>query len=416
MSEAASTTLRRGTVAYRRTSVAMFVAGFLSFAMLYVVQGLLPAIGAEFAVSPATASLTLSLTTLPLAVAVLVAAAWSEGRGRRPLLVGSLLGAGLLTLAAAASPTFPVLLGLRVLTGVVLAGFPAVAMAYVAEEFHPAGLGTAMGLYISGTGLGGMTGRLVGGLISGAASWRVAMVCAGAVCLLGAGWVWLRLPRSRHFEASSASFGLQLASMWRPLRDPVIIKLAICGFVLMGSLVSYFNYLQYRLAASPFDLTDTQVPFLFLLYLSGTVSANWMGRLTDRRGRRGVLALSLSIMAVSVVVSLADWLPTVLLATAAIIFGFFGAHSVASGYVGMRAREQRARASALYLFGYHSGSALAGFVGGLFFGAFGWPGEVATVLVLLTVGAVAVGRLPSPPRSRATSKTTSKAREVPDAP
>lgn len=406
MSEVAPTALRRGTAAYRRASVVMFVAGFLSFAMLYVVQGLLPAVSREFAVSPATASLTLSLTTLPLAVAVLVAAAWSEGRGRRPLLVGSLLVAGLLTLAAAGSPSFPVLLGLRVLTGVALAGFPAVAMAYVAEEFHPSGLGTAMGLYISGTGLGGMTGRLAGGFLSGAASWRVALVCAGGVCLLGAGWVWLRLPRSRNFEATPAPFGLRLASMWRPLRDPVIIKLAVCGFVLMGSLVSYFNYLQYRLAASPFDLSDTQVPLLFLLYLSGTVSANWMGRLTDRRGRRGVLALGLAIMAGSVVLSLADWLPTVLLGTAGMVFGFFGAHSVASGYVGAWAHEQRARASALYLFGYHSGSALAGFVGGLFFGSFGWPGEVATVLVLLALGALAVGRLPS----------LSRAREVPDAP
>src|SRR5665647_3875680 len=38
------------------------------------------------------------------------------------------------------------------------AGLPAVAMAYVAEEFHPSGMGGVMGLYISGTGLGGMTG------------------------------------------------------------------------------------------------------------------------------------------------------------------------------------------------------------------------------------------------------------------
>jgi MFS transporter, YNFM family, putative membrane transport protein len=397
VAELTAGTLRRGTRAYRRASLVIFVAGFLTFAMLYVVQGLLPDVSDDFSVSPAAASLTLSLTTLPLAVTVLVAAAWSEGRGRRPLLIGSLLAAALLTLAAAASPTFGCLLALRVLTGVVLAGFPAVAMAYVAEEFHPSGLGTAMGLYISGTGLGGMTGRLAGGLIAGAASWRVAMACAGLVCLVGALWVAVQLPRSRNFVVVPGRMGARLSATWAPARDPVILLLAVAGFVLMGSLVSYFNYLQYRLAAAPFDLPETLVAFVFLIYLSGTVSANWMGRLADRRGHRGVMLLGLAIMAAGALVSLPDALPTVLLGSAAMVFGFFGAHSVASGFVGGWFRRQRAQASALYLFGYHSGSGLAGFLGGLFFGRFGWIGEVATVLALLTVGAVVVSRLPALP-------------------
>ena len=157
------THLRSGTPEYRRTSLVLFVAGFMAFAMLYVAQGILPGVSHDFSVSPATASLTLSLTTLPLAVAVIVAASWSEGQGRRRLLIGAVLSAAALTLAASVAPSFGALLALRVLTGLVLAGLPAVAMAYVAEEFHPAGLGTAMGLYISGTGLGGMTGRLAGG-------------------------------------------------------------------------------------------------------------------------------------------------------------------------------------------------------------------------------------------------------------
>jgi hypothetical protein len=59
---------------------------------------------------------------------------------------------------------------------------------------------------------------------------------------------------------------------------------------------------------------------------------------------------------------------------------------VVSGWVNAWARSRRAQASALYLFGYHLGSSIAGFAGGLFYGAFGWAGEVGTVLVLLVVG------------------------------
>ena len=234
---------------YRRTSLVLFVAGFIAFAMLYVVQGVLPDLSRDFSISPATASLTLSLATLPLAVAVLVAASWSEGLGRTRLLVGAVLSAGALTLAASVAPSFEALLVLRVLTGLVLAGLPAVAMAYVAEEFHPSGLGTAMGLYISGTGLGGMSGRLAGGLLASAWNWRVAMAAVGGVCLVGGLWVALRLPSSRNFIATPGSMRERMAGLREPLRDPVIIRFALCGFVLMGSLVSFFNYLQYRLVA-----------------------------------------------------------------------------------------------------------------------------------------------------------------------
>lgn len=387
--------LQKGTAEYRRASVVLFAAGFMTFGNLYVVQGILPAVSNDFHVSPAVASLTLSSTTLPLAVMVVLTASWSEGQGRRPLLVASLVGAAVLTCAAAASPGFPVLLALRVLTGVVLAGFPAVAMAYVAEEFHPAGLGTAMGLYISGTGLGGMTGRLVGSLLAGWLSWRWALAVVGLACLVGSMWVALRLPVSKNFVAAEGRFRDRVGLMRQPLHDRVVVMLALCGFVIMGSLVSYYNYLQYRLALPPFALPATVISLVFAIYVCGTVSANWMGRLTDRRSRRSVMMLGLVIMAAGAALSLTSVLPLVLLATATMVFGFFGTHSVASGFVGVWSVRQRAQASALYLFGYHVGSSVVGYVGGVFYGHFGWSGEVGTVLALLAVGAAVVFRLPA---------------------
>ena len=386
--------LRSGTPEYRRTSLVLFLAGFVAFAMLYVAQGILPDVSRDFSVSPAAASLTLSLATLPLAVAVLVAASWSEGQGRRRLLVGAVLSAAVLTLAASLAPSFGALLVLRVLTGLVLAGLPAVAMAYVAEEFHPSKLGTVMGLYISGTGLGGMTGRLAGGLLASASSWRLAMAAVGGVSLAGGLWVALRLPSSRNFVAVPGTMRERMVGLSGPLRDPVIIRLALCGFVLMGSLVSFYNYLQYRLAGAPFNLSATLVALVFLLYLFGTVSANWMGRMTDRRSRRSVLMLGMAIMAAGALLTLSDLLPLVLAGSAAMVFGFFGAHSVTSGWVSAWATRARAQSSALYLFGYHMGSSVAGFVGGLFYAVFGWPGEVGTVLVLLAVGLLVALSLP----------------------
>jgi YNFM family putative membrane transporter len=395
MDGAGSTHLLSGTREYRRTSRVLFGAGFMAFSMLYVVQGVLPDVSRSFGVSPAVSSLTLSLTTLPLAVAVLIAASWSEGQGRRLLLVGSLVAAAVLTVLASASPSFGVLLALRILTGMVLAGLPPVAMAYVAEEFHPSSLGAAMGLYISGTGLGGMTGRLAGGLISSVFSWRAALLFVGACCLVGAAMVARWLPSSRHFVVAPGGMRDRLSGMRTPLADGVVVRLAVCGFLIMGSLVSFFNYLQYRLARDPFDLSSTLVALVFLLYLFGTVSANWMGRLTDRRSRRMVLLLGLVIMLAGALASLPDLLLTALAGGALMVFGFFGAHSVASGWVSRRTPSQRAQASALYLFGYQLGSTVVGFGGGLMFGAYGWTGEVATVGVLLALGLLVAASLPA---------------------
>lgn len=387
--------LRRGTPEYRRVSAVLFIAGFLAFALLYVVQGTLPAVSTAFAVSPATASLTLSLTTLPLAVAVVVAASWSEGFGRRGPLVASLAGAAALTVLASLSPSFGALLALRVLTGVVLAGLPAVAMAYLAEEFHPAGLGTVMGLYISGTGLGGMSGRLAGGVLASLFSWRVAVATVGVAALAGAVWVAWRLPPSHHFVPAAGGLGRRLAALREPVRDPALLALAWCGFALMGSLVSFFNYLQYRLLQPPFGLHRTAVALVFGLYVFGTVSANWMGRLADRRSRRVVVLLGFAIMATGAAATLTTWLPLVLAGTAATVFGFFGAHAVSSGWVNVVATRRRAQASAMYLFAYYLGSSVVGFAGGVFFGRYGWVGEVGTVLVMLALGVVAVARLPA---------------------
>ena len=56
-----------------------------------------------------------------------------------------------------------------------LAAVPAVAMAYVAEEVDAATVGAAMGLYIAGSALGGMGGRLIASLIADIADWRWAL-------------------------------------------------------------------------------------------------------------------------------------------------------------------------------------------------------------------------------------------------
>ncbi|MDQ2892819.1 MAG: MFS transporter, partial [Pseudomonadota bacterium] len=191
----------RGSADYRRLTLAMLFAGFSTFSLLYAVQPLLPLLAAEYRLSAEGASLAVSLATGPLAIGILLAGFVSDRVGRRPLMVAAMIAAGALSTAAALAPGWYALLALRLLTGIALAGVPAVAMAYVAEEVDAASVGAAMGLYIAGSALGGMGGRLIASLIADVAGWRWALGGVGLAGLAMAEAFRRLAPPSRLFVA-----------------------------------------------------------------------------------------------------------------------------------------------------------------------------------------------------------------------
>src|SRR3954449_8733771 len=114
--------LASGSRELRRLNMAMLCAALAAFGLLYSTQALLPAIGASFGVGPTAASLTVSAATGALALAILQLSSLAETVGRPPVMQSGLLVACLATFLAAAAPAFWVLLALRGLVGVGLAG------------------------------------------------------------------------------------------------------------------------------------------------------------------------------------------------------------------------------------------------------------------------------------------------------
>jgi YNFM family putative membrane transporter len=368
--------IERGTPAFRRTNLALFSAGFSTFALLYCVQPLLPVFSREFGVSAAESSLSLSLTTALLAASVLIAGSLSEAWGRKSVMVVSLFAAAILTVICALVPGWRELLLVRALEGIAFSGLPAVAMAYLSEEMDYKSVGLAMGLYIGGSGLGGMTGRFVTGYLTDIASWRVALGAVGGFGILAALIFWRTLPPSRHFQARPLALGELKESFLDHLRDAGLPWLFIEGFLLMGSFVTTYNYIGYRLLAPPYRLSQTEVGAIFAVYLFGTGSSAWIGNLAGHLGRRKVFWATIAIMLAGLLLTLLSPLGIIITGIAVLTVGYFGAHSIASSWVGLRARHSKAQASALYLFFYYVGSSVAGSTGGLFWSASGWKGVV----------------------------------------
>ena len=373
----------RGTPAFRRTNLAMFAAGFATFALMYCVQPLLPLFAQDFRVSPVQASLALSLTTFTLALSLLIASAISETIGRKPIMVASILATAVLTIASSAAPGWGLFLVLRAATGLVLSGLPAVAMAYLAEEMHPKSVGLAMGLYVGGSGFGGMSGRLLTGILADHLGWRPAIDVIGAVGLASGLLFLASLPPSAHFQRRPLAFGSLFGTYAAHLGDPALRRLFATAFLIMGGFVTIYNYITFRLLAPPFGLSQTQVGVIFAVYLVGVASSAWMGALSGRLGRQTVLPAAIAIELAGVLVTLSTNLPLVVLGIALVTFGFFAAHSVASSWVGARAWTARAQAAALYLFLYYLGSSLVGSAGGWFWSHAGWGGVVGMIAVLL---------------------------------
>ena len=377
--------IHKGTPEFRATTLGMFAAGFATFALLYCVQPLMPVFAREFGVSAAQSSLPLSLTTGLLAPAMIVAGAFSEARGRTQMMVGSLLASAVLMLLCAFSPRWGVLLVLRTLAGVTFAGLPAVSMAYLSEEIHPTSIGLAMGLAIGGNGLGGMIGRLLTALIADLLSWRYALGSIGLLGITASTIAWKTLPPSRHFSVRRLDSKTLYHLFWAQLRNPRLIGLYALGFLLMGAFVTTYNYITYHLLAAPYHLSHATVGFIFVVYLVGIFASAWIGSLADRVGRARVLLMMVGIMLLGIGLTVLRPLFLVILGIAIVTFGLFGGHSVASSWVGLRAREAKAQAAALYLFFYYMGSSLAGSAGGVFWDLAGWNGVAGFVAGLLAV-------------------------------
>lgn len=377
--------IHKGSRRYYLANIALFLAGFVTFATLYDFQPLFPNLVQEYGITPAMASLSLSFATFSLAVTLPFSGSLSDAVGRRPLIIVASILAPVLALGAAVHHAFSGMLLLRLGQGIILAGVPAVAMAYLNEETEPNALGAAMGLYIAGNGMGGMSGRILTAWFTDLMGWRWALVTMALLCFVCGLLVWACLPASRNFSGKPFQPRALLASMADHLKNPGLRRLYLIAFCCMGGFVTLYNYVTFRLLGRDFGLSHTQVGLIFLAYAFGSVSSTVMGNLVNTYGRRRILSSALGIMTMGLLLTIGSSLWLVIVGIVLFTIGFFGAHSVASAWVGRLAAHSHAQASSLYLFFYYLGSSISGTIGGTIYHGWAWPGVVALILILVGI-------------------------------
>ncbi|MEV6105584.1 MFS transporter [Streptomyces sp. NPDC051940] len=375
--------LTPGGAGYRRMVLALFAAGVATFALLFSTQALLPALTADLGASASAASWTVSAATLALALSVLPLSLVSERIGRRALMTYALAAAVALALVMPLAPDITTLTVLRALQGAAIAGIPASAIAYIADEVEGPSVLGAIGLFVAGNSIGGMTGRILTGWTAEAWGWRAALAAVALLALVCALLYRVTLPRARHFRAGPVAPRAVASTVRGHLSDGLLCRLYAIGALFMVVFGAVYTVIGLRLAGEPFSLSQGLIGSIFVIYLVGTVSSAAAGRLVDRLGRRGTLYAAALTTACGLLLSLSSSLYAVLLGLVLLTAGFFAGHAVASGSVSRAARSGRAQATALYQVSYYAGSSAGATLGAVAFHAAGWEGVVLLGLAAL---------------------------------
>ncbi len=369
-----------------KRALGVAVAAIGAFIELYTTQALLPLLMREFAATPAEVSRTVSASTFAVALIAPFTGAVADTLGRKRVIVTALFLLAVPTALAAFAQSLEELVFWRFVQGLLLPPIFAVTVAYIGEEF-PAEATAMTGLYVAASGIGGFLSRFLTGILAEHFGWRVAFLGLAVVTLACAVGGTLLLPRERRFR-KSASIVAGFRFMAAHLRNPRLLATFAVGFGVLFSFVGAFTYVNFLLAAPPYDLSTAALGTIFVVYLVGIATAPLSGPIVARIGRRRLVALSGGVWIAGLLVTLVPHLPVILLGLALCVSCGFMCQSCATSYVAITARQGRSSAVGLYVAFYYVGGGLGAVVPGYAWSFAGWPGCVAIVSLVVALIAV----------------------------
>lgn len=350
---------------------------------IYVAQPILPLLSASFGVSPTVAGLAVSLNILALSFALLIYGPVSDYLGRKPVMVATAFMLAVPTAMIALTTNFPAFLTLRAVQGLFVAGIAAIAMAYISEEFPPAGVGRVMGIYVSAMVASGLFGRVFGGVLAGLFSWRVTFITFSLLNLLGA-WLMLQfLPASKNFKRNTGLFA-SYSGMFRHFKNRRLVGAFLIAFTLFFTFTGTFTYVTFYLSAPPFSLSTVVLSLIFLAYVTGVISP-FAGALSGRLGRRPVIGFGLAVATLGILLTLVASLPVIISGLVLLCTGLFSTQPAASALVGDTAVVGKGSATSLYLFFYYTGGSIGAVLPGFFWTSCGWPGVIASCCAAVVI-------------------------------
>jgi YNFM family putative membrane transporter len=366
--------------------LAVGLAGYCTFINLYSPQALLPTLAAEFSVSAAVISATMTAGTLAVAITAPFSGAAADVLGRKRVITAAMMALVIPTVMIAFASDVPSLIAWRFIQGLTLPSIFAVIIAYIGDEWPAAEVAGMAGIYTSGASLGGFSGRFVTGVLADLIGWRGAYVVLALITLAAAAAVALLLPRERRF-VPSASLGASLQQMLRHLRNSQLVATYAVGFGTLFNFIATFTYINFVLAAPPFHFSATLLGMIFFVYLLGAAVTPMIGHIIHRFGRRRFMLGNCAAWACGILLTLIPSLSAIIAGLAICAVCGLISQAISTGYVTLTAQEGRSSAVGLYVTFFYIGGSFGALLPGLAWEAAGWPACVA--MVCATIGVIA---------------------------
>lgn len=364
---------------FRRAAVG--IPGFCAFFNLYGPQSLLPSLAREFDASPAEISLAVTATTLAIALSAPFAGAIADVLGRKRVIAAAMIVATAPLVMIALAPSLHALVFWRFVLGLTLPPIFTVVVSYIGEEWPPAQAMGVMGVYMAATSAGGFAGRFVSGLLADMFGWRAGFLITALMTFACGLAVAAILPRERNFTRSEG-LAISARQMLGHLRNPQLLATYAVGFGTLFTFIALFTYVNFLLAAPPFNLSPTLLGAIFVTYLAGSAGVLGLGRAIARFGRRPLVIGAIVLWAAGALLTLIPSLPVIVTGLAVAACGGFIVQATSTGYVALTAESGRTSAIGLYATSYYVGGSLGAVLPGLTWSAGGWPACVAMVLLM----------------------------------
>lgn len=363
----------------------IFLSGLSVFAQLYLFQPLLPMVAEHFHTTVGDSSLLVSSSTIGMALGLFFFAFRADSFSRKKLMVFSLIASAVLTIISTWIPSLMLLIIIGMVKGFVISGVSSVALAYLTEEVEISVVALAISMYLSGNTIGGMSGRIMATLLAGEFGWRNAVLMIGLQSMVLGLIFWKLFPDSKFFKPQKTDYHLKMKQMKRLILDSYMLRLYFIAALLMGTFVSIYNYMTFRLESDPFSLSHVFIAFIFLMYTFGVLGTMITSRLSVRFEKKYILKGSIFFLLTGLILLFSENIYVVVFGLGLFTLCFFAAHTMASQMTALHAKEGKSSATSIYWLFYYFGSSFLGSGTGYLLHSTSWNVFIATLILVIII-------------------------------
>jgi YNFM family putative membrane transporter len=366
---------------YLRLQIIVFALVAASFTNIYVTQPVLPILQSEFSADMVIVSLSVSAVILGIAISNLPFGFLADRLPIQPIILTGGISVAIGGLICALTTNLWVLIGARFLQGIFIPSLTTCLAAYLSKTLPATRLNVVMGSYVSATVLGGLCGRLLGGLIHPPLHWRYAFVSVSTLTLIATFTAMRGLPKASN-EAAQQNKSI---GFWGLIKRWDLLRIYLCAMGSFAVFSSVFNYLPYRLAAQPFGFSIEATTLLYLVYVIGIFIGPTAGKVSNRFGSGNTLLAGSVVFGAALATLMLPSITAVILGLLGSCAGFFTIHAAAVGSLNNKLSSGQGRANALYVLFYYMGGWLGITGTGLAYNQGGWSALIITSFLVLII-------------------------------